>query len=212
MSDSTKPTSASGDRAAGAPASAQERDSTSPASSSGDGAPTRAQEPVPAKKTRDTAHRTDGDAQAQLSSLEQSDRLIHELRVHQIELEVQNRALREAQEELESSRERYIELFDDAPLAYLTLEVDGRITEANLTAARLLGQDRAVLIGRRLQTLVGMLDPLAFRSVLHSVSTRKAETRGELVFRTIQQQTHPRWIDAPRDQLRLQLPPLFHLR
>ena len=144
---------------------------------------------MPAKKTRDTAHRTDGDAQAQLSSLEQSDRLIHELRVHQIELEVQNRALREAQEELESSRERYIELFDDAPLAYLTLEADGRITEANLTAARLLGQDRAVLIGRRLQTLVGMLDPLAFRSVLHSVSTRKAETRGELVFRTIQQQT-----------------------
>jgi len=123
------------------------------------------------------------------TSLEQSDRLLHELRVHQIELEVQNNALREAQEELESSRERYVELFDFAPVAYLTLEADGRIVEANLTASRLLGQDRAALVGRRLQTVVGLSDPLAFRAVLRSASTRKTETHTEIAFRTVQQQT-----------------------
>jgi hypothetical protein len=51
------------------------------------------------------------------STLAQSDRLVHELRVHQIELEIQNRALREAQEQLEASRERYVELFDFAQWA-----------------------------------------------------------------------------------------------
>jgi PAS domain S-box-containing protein len=121
------------------------------------------------------------------SSLSHSDRLLHELRVHQVELEIQNRALREAQEQIEQSRERYLELYDFAPVAYLTLEPDGSVLEANLAAARLVGQDRALLLGRRMQTLVAMSDPLAFRSALRRALEEKQDSRTELSFRTVQQ-------------------------
>jgi len=123
------------------------------------------------------------------TSLTQSDRLLHELRVHQIELEIQNRTLREAQDQLETSRERYVELFDFAPMAYLTVEVDGRILEANLAAARMLGHDRSSLIGRRIQAVVGMSDPLAFRAALRECAEQKHEARSELSFRTVSQQS-----------------------
>lgn len=124
------------------------------------------------------------------SALTQTERLVHELRVHQIELEIQNRALSDAQEQLESSRERYVELFDFAPMAYLTLEADGRIVEANLTAARMVGQDRSFLHGRRLQTVVGMVDPLAFRSLLRATAEQGTPSSAELTFRTPAQQTY----------------------
>ncbi len=131
----------------------------------------------------------DEEVAALRSSLAQSDKLLHELRVHQIELEIQNRALRDAQEELESSRERYVELFDLAPSAYLTLEPDGRIVEANLAAERLLGQERTALLGRRVQTLVGLSDPLAFRSLLEQSIAVHGEIRSEISFRTATQQS-----------------------
>ena len=124
------------------------------------------------------------------TSLTETDRVVHELRVHQIELEIQNRALREAQEQLEASRERYVELFDFAPLAYLTLEADGRIFEANLAAARMLGVERSALLDRRFQAVVGMSDPLAFRAALRACVEQKRESRIELTFRTVGQQSY----------------------
>jgi PAS domain S-box-containing protein len=75
-------------------------------------------------------------------------RLVHELEVHRIELEMQNAELRRAREELESSRDRYAELYDFAPIGYFTIDAAGSIMECNLAGARLLGVERRLLDGR----------------------------------------------------------------
>lgn len=75
--------------------------------------------------------------------------LIHELRVHQIELEMQNEELRRTQDALEKSRAHYLELYDFAPVGYLSLNEEGIIVEINLTASKLLGKDRKGIINQR---------------------------------------------------------------
>jgi PAS domain S-box-containing protein len=72
-------------------------------------------------------------------------RLVHELEVHQIELEMQNEELRRAQVELELSRSKYIELYDFAPVGYFTFDASGVIREVNLAGAQLLGMERRKL-------------------------------------------------------------------
>src|SRR5579863_8611523 len=81
-------------------------------------------------------------------------RALHELRVHQIELEMQNEELRRTQEELEASRARYFDLYDLAPVGYFTLSEQGLILEANLTAAKLLGVPRGTLVKQPLSRFV----------------------------------------------------------
>lgn len=74
--------------------------------------------------------------------------LLHELRVHQIELEMQNQELQQSRLALEIARDRYADLYDFAPVGYVALNAGtGRIIEANLTAAELLGVHRKALIG-----------------------------------------------------------------
>ncbi|MFZ4440628.1 MAG: GAF domain-containing protein [Syntrophales bacterium] len=70
--------------------------------------------------------------------------MIHELRVHQIEQEMQNSALRQKQEELAAARARYFDLYDLAPVGYVTVSKQGLVIEANLTAATMLGVARGV--------------------------------------------------------------------
>ena len=87
--------------------------------------------------------------------------LYHELRVHQIELELQNEELRRVQLELETARERYFDLYDMAPVGYCTVNSDGQILEANLTAADLLGVSRSALVKLRITHFM----PLAQRAI-----------------------------------------------
>ncbi len=76
------------------------------------------------------------------SMSEETRKVIRELQLHQIELEIQNQQLRQRQDELEAVRSRYFDLYDTAPIGYLTLDTKGLITEANQTAAELLGTMR----------------------------------------------------------------------
>jgi PAS domain S-box-containing protein len=76
---------------------------------------------------------------------DEAQRLVHELEVHQLELEMQNAELHRAQEELALSRDKYEELYDFAPVGYFTLDPQGMIREVNLTGAQLLGIERRLL-------------------------------------------------------------------
>lgn len=82
-------------------------------------------------------------------STQSAEALLHEVQVHQIELEMQNEALHQAQIELEASRDRYVDLYEFAPVGYLTLSHSGLIEQINLTGAALLGEDRKQLFQRR---------------------------------------------------------------
>ena len=94
--------------------------------------------------------------------------VLHELQVHQVELEMENEELRRTQAALEASRNHYLELYDLAPVGYLTLSGDGRIEDGNLAAAGLLGVDRTKLPGRPFAAFVVREDAdrwqLAFKS------------------------------------------------
>jgi two-component system cell cycle sensor histidine kinase/response regulator CckA len=81
-------------------------------------------------------------------SAERMASLIHELQVHQIELEMQNDELRRIQGELEEARDKYSDLYAFAPVGYFTLSEKGVIEEANLTIASMLGVERSALMGK----------------------------------------------------------------
>ena len=83
-----------------------------------------------------------------------SRQLIHELRVHQVELEVKNEDLRRAQAELDAARNRYFDLYDLAPVGYCTISETEHILEANLTACALLGLSLGDLIGRSVRQFI----------------------------------------------------------
>ncbi len=79
-----------------------------------------------------------------------SPRLVQELEVHQIELEIQNEELTRVRAELEETLEKYKDLYDFAPVGYILLGEDGSIRQINLAGASLLGLERSKLIGKRL--------------------------------------------------------------
>ncbi|EME70708.1 Signal transduction histidine kinase [Paramagnetospirillum caucaseum] len=86
------------------------------------------------------------------------ERLLHELRVHQAELEMQNDELRRTQLALEESRDRYVDLYEFAPVGYLILSNTGVITEINLTGASMLGTERTKVISRRFDAFIAAAD------------------------------------------------------
>ncbi len=109
-------------------------------------------------------------------SPDQVSKVVHELRVHQIELEMQNRELLRIQEELEVARSRYFDLYNLAPVGYLTLNDSGLIQEANLTLAGLLGVPRGELLSRSFSRYILPEDQDSY--YLHS---KRLLTTGEAV-------------------------------
>jgi PAS domain S-box-containing protein len=106
--------------------------------------------------------------------------LLHELQVHQIELEMQNEELLRAHAEAEEAAARYAELFDFAPVAYFVLDCAGAIRQANLAAAALLGRERGQVIGQLLETFVATDAREDFLALLLGVAPGAGRRTGEL--------------------------------
>jgi PAS domain S-box-containing protein len=96
-------------------------------------------------------------------------RLLHELEVHQIELEMQNAELRIARDEAESVMEKYSALYDFAPVGYFTILADGSIRMVNLAGAALIGMTRSLVVGRSFENLVSSNLRSSFGAFLHQV-------------------------------------------
>ncbi len=111
---------------------------------------------------------------------DETQRLLHELQVHQVELEMQNTELRQARDAVELALAKYTDLYDFAPVGYVTLDRDGTIGDVNLACARLLGIDRSLLIERRFGQFVAVDDRSAFTAFLARVFANPAKEACEL--------------------------------
>ena len=142
--------------------------------------------PSPAAELRQRAEKmAPKDAASSLDALSPADmrRALHELRVHQIELEMQNDELRRAQVEIEAARALYFDLYDLAPVGYITISEPGLIQQANLTAANLLGVARGTLLNRPLSHFVLKEDQDLYYLQRKQVSDTGRPQAGELRMR-----------------------------
>jgi PAS domain S-box-containing protein len=96
--------------------------------------------------------------------------LLHELQVHQVELDLQDEELRRSRSELEATLARQMQLYDFAPVAYLTVDRTTAVRELNLTAASMLGFERDQLLGRSLDSFLESRSALALRAMLDRLS------------------------------------------
>jgi PAS domain S-box-containing protein len=109
--------------------------------------------------------------------------LLHDLHVHQIELELQNDQLRATQVELELARERLSELYDFAPVSYLTLNQAGEILQANLTSVTMLGIQRTKLLSQKFNRFVLSADQERYYTCLRKVFSEREKQVCELRLR-----------------------------
>lgn len=122
-------------------------------------------------------------------SEEDLQRLVHELQVHQIELEMQNEELMLMRAGLEEALEKYTDLYDFAPVGYMTLGRDGVIRRVNLAGASLLGVERARLPGRRFGVFIADSDRSVFNDFLENVFARQEKAACEVVL--LKEGKHP---------------------
>jgi len=112
--------------------------------------------------------------------IEDVKKLVHLLQVQQIELEHQNQELRIAQEELEVSRNQYVNLYDFSPIPYFSLDRESIIKEANLIASKLFGIDRNKLVGKRFITFIPLDERDAFNKFINTVFSSDVKNSCEL--------------------------------
>jgi PAS domain S-box-containing protein len=131
----------------------------------------RAEERIGAKRRKPAAA---------AGSAADAQRIMHELEVHQAELEIQNEELRTARAENEAALARYTELFDFAPIGYATLSSDGIVRDLNHAGARVLGRSKARVIGSQLAAFVAAPDLHLFRVLLQRAADSDALPSCEL--------------------------------
>ena len=120
-------------------------------------------------------------------------KLIYELQTHQVELEIQNEELRRAQESLLESRDQYSDLYDFAPVGYLTVSTKGLILNANLTLATMLGVTRRALIKQPLSSFIHPQDQDIFYK--HRQSIFESQQRDTRCLRMLRNNAESSWVE-----------------
>lgn len=110
-----------------------------------------------------------------------SKKLMHELQVHQIELEMQNEELRVANETAETALKKYTMLYDFAPMGYFTIDQDGSIVDLNFTAAELLHEKRFSLVNSNFKLFVSDDSKKVFDQFLSKVYQSNAKESCEVI-------------------------------
>ncbi|MBE3084792.1 MAG: hypothetical protein IMZ64_01075 [Bacteroidetes bacterium] len=108
-------------------------------------------------------------------------KLLHELQVHQIELEMQNEELRQANETAETALKKYTMMYDFAPMGYFTLDSDGSICDLNFTGAELLGEKRFALVNSNFKLFVSEDSKPVFNKFFSKVYTSNVKESCELM-------------------------------
>lgn len=133
-------------------------------------------------------------------SLEEVNRLVYDLRTHQIELEMQNEELCRAQDELVESRDRYSNLYDFAPIGYGTVSNKGMILEANLTLATMLGVERSILVNHPLAAFILPADQDIYYRHRKEIIELKQSYSCQL--RMITKDAEPLWVEMETNLIR----------
>ncbi|MGM0601560.1 MAG: ATP-binding protein [Candidatus Rifleibacteriota bacterium] len=141
------------------------------------------------------------------------ERLIEELHIHQIELEMQNEELRLARENAERTQAKYIDLYDFAPVGYLTLKENLKIIEANLTATKLLGIERSQILHQPFTNFVDQefQDILYFylarvrKSEVHEACELKLKKDGKKPFYVLLESIATHCKESGRSEIRVSL-------
>lgn len=134
------------------------------------------------RKAEELSRKSEADSPESLStpSVEESSWMVHELHVHQIELEMQNEELRRTHAELEKENQKYLNLYDFAPVGYCTLSEHGQIMATNLTATTMLGMTRNNLIGQQITCFICDEDQPTFTREMKQLFTSQAAQSCEL--------------------------------
>ncbi len=116
---------------------------------------------------------------------EKLDRLVREMEIRQVELQLQNEQLRRAEMELNKVAEHYSILYEHAPIGYVTLDQDGKILEGNLTAANMLGIERQALLGSNLSNFITHEDSGAWYLHRRAAFSNKTKLACEIEMRRV---------------------------
>ena len=137
--------------------------------------------PIDSAKLRDLAqNRLSEQPEAPPEAVVETERLVQELEVHKIELEMQNAELSKTRDDLEALLDKYTELYDFAPVGYFSIDHIGLINNMNLSGSGLLGMKRSQLDGRRFMDFVAVSDRPAFSGFLERLFKSQGKEKCEL--------------------------------